>query len=144
MKPSTHLRIASIGTLLCAAGHSIGAPWTPATGPLESTLLESMKTLRFVVMGANRTYWDFYFGFGLSISIYLIAQAAVLWQLAMLAKTEASRYRSLMVTLLLSSLANGVVAWKYFFAAPLVLFAVVSLFIVLALVSAKPTPLAPN
>ncbi len=116
----------------------MGAPWTPATGSSASALIESMKTLHFDAMGADRTYWDFYYGWGLCISVYMLAQAVMLWQIATLAKTEASRYRPLMATLLLSYVANGVLAWKYFFIAPLALSAVVSLFILLALVSAKP------
>ena len=59
MKASILLRIASVMAFLLTAGHTMGAPWTPATGEPELAVIESMKELHFTVMGADRTYWDF-------------------------------------------------------------------------------------
>jgi hypothetical protein len=74
MTPSFLLRIAAAITLLYCAGHTMGMPWTPATGPQEAAVLDAMKTTRFDTMGTVRTYWDFYFGFGAAISVYLALQ----------------------------------------------------------------------
>jgi hypothetical protein len=38
-----------------------------------------MKSHHFDAMGFSRTYWDFYYGFGLVISGYLLVQAVMLW-----------------------------------------------------------------
>jgi hypothetical protein len=82
------LLVASVITFLYFVGHTLGMPWTPVVGPQEVTLLESIKSHRFDAMGFSRTYWDFYYGFGLVISGYLLVQAVVLWQLASRAKTD--------------------------------------------------------
>jgi len=44
MTPSFLLRIAAVITLLYCAGHTMGMPWTPATGPQEAAVLDAMKT----------------------------------------------------------------------------------------------------
>src|SRR5713101_1616350 len=67
MNSSTFLRVASIITLLYFAGHTAGIPWTPAVGPGEVAVLEAMKSHSFATQGFQRTYWDFYFGFGVII-----------------------------------------------------------------------------
>jgi hypothetical protein len=71
VEPWIMLRVASVITFLYFAGHTLGIPWTPAVGPQEVTLLESMKSHHFDAMGFSRTYWNFYYGFGLVISGYL-------------------------------------------------------------------------
>ena len=93
MKTSTLLRIASVVTFLYFAGHTAGMPWTPGEGPAELAVIEAMKSNRFAAMGSSRTYWDFYFGFGVIISVLQLVQAVVLWQLGTLAKTDAARLR---------------------------------------------------
>ncbi|MGH8456704.1 MAG: LIC_13387 family protein [Stenotrophobium sp.] len=118
MKASLFLRIAAIIGFVFGAGHSLGGPWTPALGVAETALINSMKSLQFTVMGASRTYWDFYFGFGLIISIYLFAQAFVLWQVASIAKSSAQQVRPIMLTLLASYLVSGIVAFKFLFVVP--------------------------
>ena len=93
-RPTVGLAVAaSVIGLLFAVGHSMGAPWTPVTGPQESAVVQSMKAIRFKVMGVDRSYWEFYFGFGVSISVYLLALALVLWQTANFARSDARRAR---------------------------------------------------
>lgn len=121
MNPTLLLRIAAGVCLLTAIGHTLGAPWTPATGTAASAVIGSMKALQFSAMGTDRTYWDFYYGFGVSISVYLFAQAIVLWQIAAVAKSAARQMRPMMLTFLASNLISGAITWKYFFAAPLIL-----------------------
>src|SRR5437763_6264408 len=120
MKSSTFLRIASIITLLYFAGHTSGIPWTPDVGPGAMAVLEAMKSHSFDAMGSTRTYWDFYFGFGVIISLYLLTQAVVLWQLGYLAKTDALRVRPIVAVFFVAFIANTVLAWKYFFVLPVI------------------------
>lgn len=128
------LRIASVIALLFAVGHTMGSPWTP--GP--ASVVEVMKSVSFDAMGANRSYWEFYFGFGVTISVYMFAQTALLWLLATLAKTQPAATRPFVVVLLASYAANGFVAWKYFFPLPLVLSVAIVICLALALVVSKP------
>ena len=87
MKTSPLLRLASLVTLLFAAGHTLGGldSWSPVG---ENDILRAMKSFRFDAEGVSRTYFDLYRGFGLSISVYLILQTVLLWQLAMIAKLD--------------------------------------------------------
>ena len=134
MKSSTFLRIASVITFLYFAGHTAGIPWTPAVGPGEAPVLEAMKAHSFDVLGSKRTYWDFYFGFGVVISGYLMVQAVVLWQLGSLAKAEPSRVSGIAASLLIAFIVNAFLAWRYFFAIPAVMAISISGCLALALV----------
>ena len=120
-RPHILLRIASIIALLFAAGHTAGAPWTPTKGIAEQGLVMMMKGVHFDVMGTQRTYFDFYQGFGVSISVYLLAQAIILWQAGDIAKANAAAARPIMLTMLASYVAISVITVMYFFAAPIVL-----------------------
>src|SRR6478672_5152544 len=102
MKSSTFLRIAAVITFLYFAGHTAGIPWTPAVGPGELPVLESMKAHSFDADGFKRTYWDFYSGFVVIISGYLLVQPVVLWQLGSLAKIEGLRIRPIVASFFLA------------------------------------------
>ena len=90
MKPFILLRITSVITLIFAIGHSLGGmeSWSPMG---DTEVLKAMKAFRFNAEGVTRTYFDFYLGFGLILSVYLFLQAVLLWQLAALAKTRLGR-----------------------------------------------------
>ncbi len=120
MNTTLLLRIAALIALLFALGHSAGAPWTPTEEPSAASVVAAMKSVSFDVVGAHRSYWDFYFGFGVGLSIYMFAQAAFLWLLAALAKTQAAAVRSFVIVLLAANIANGVVLWRHFFIVPIV------------------------
>lgn len=119
MSPAILLRIAALIGLLLAAGHSRGAPWTPVKEGPAAALLDSMKSLQMTVMGARHSYWDFYQGFGFSLSACLFMMALLLWQLASLAKQDARRLRPLLLTLAAGYAAVGILGWQYIFVLPL-------------------------
>jgi len=129
------LRIASVIALLFALGHTSGGPWTPSEDPSAVSVVEAMKSVNFDVMGSNRSYWEFYLGFGLSISVYMFAQAAFLWLLATLAKTQPASVRPLVAVFLASYALNGFFAWRYFFVLPVVLSVVMVVCLVFALLT---------
>lgn len=135
MKPSLLLRVASILTLLFAVGHSLGglSLWSPAG---ETEVLGAMRSFHFDASGVSRTYLDFYLGFGFILSVYLLAQAVVLWQLASLARTDANRLRPLIGTFFLASVVSAFLSWRYIFLVPVVSFLVIAVCLGLAFYAA--------
>ena len=115
------IRAASVVTLLYAIGHSAGYPWTPVHGPREAAVIDGMKSLTLRAIGANRSYWDFYQGFGIALGALLLFQAVVLWQLAAVAESEWGRVRAILLTFAAAFAVNAVIVAKYFFALPLIL-----------------------
>jgi hypothetical protein len=125
------LRISSIISLLLAAGHTLGGrrQWSPMG---ETQVLRSMRANHFDTMGVNRSYLDFYMGFGYSLSMTLLMQAIVLWQLATLARRDASLARPMIVIFAAGNLGLSLIAWYWIFPLP----ATVSLLVAVTLGSA--------
>ena len=142
MKAFHFLRVAAVLTLLYCAGHTIGMPWTPYRDGEAASVLEAMKGHAFEAEGFKGTYWDLYFGFGLIISVYLLVQAAVLWQVASLASTDAIRARPIVVSFLVAFVINAALSWKYFFVVPVVLAGLIAICLAIALVLAGRTQAA--
>ena len=137
MKTSTLLKIAAVLMLLYFAGHTAGGPWTPGEAAADVAVVDAMKSKHFPVIGMSRSYWDFYFGFGLIISVMQLFQAVLLWQLATLAKTEAARLRPIIAVFCLSLVVNAILSSVYFFPIPLVTASLIAICLALAFVSAK-------
>jgi len=142
MKAHHFLRVAAVVTLLYCAGHTIGMPWTPYTDAEATSVLETMKGHSFEAEGFKGTYWDIYFGFGLVISVYLLVQAAVLWQVASLAKLDATRVRPIVVSFLIAFVVNAALSWKYFFIVPVVMAGIIAICLAIAIVLAGQTQVA--
>jgi len=132
MKTSNLLRIAAIITLVFFAGHTSGYPWTPDAGPAGLAVIDAMKGHSFDVVGSTRTYWDFYVGFGLAISLFQLMQAVVLWQLAGIARTDAASVRPMIAAFSIAYFINTLLAVKFFFVIPLVTSLVIALVLALA------------
>jgi len=117
MTTTLWLRIAAIISLVFTAGHTLGGlrKWSPMG---ENKVLEAMTAVRFDTMGANRSYLDFFMGFGWSISVAMLMQSILLWQLAPLAGTEPERVRPMIAVFALATLASGVIAWRFIFPVP--------------------------
>jgi hypothetical protein len=118
--PLLPLRLASILSLLFDAGHTAGglkSSWSPI-GP--SPVLIAMRTFHFNVGAMSRSYLDLYRGFGFLLSVYLIMQAVLLWQLGSLARTDRSLARPLVWTFFVASLAIGGLTWGFLFVTPVI------------------------
>jgi hypothetical protein len=137
MKPVIFLRIASVLTLIHAALHTIGGVFGGAAPGVQQATVAVMKANEFAVMGVTRSYWDFYMGLGLVVSVFLTMEAVVFWQLGSLAKADALRLRPVLATFLIGYLGAAVVSYRYFFAGPVITEILIALCLGLALASAK-------
>jgi hypothetical protein len=115
------LRVAAVLSLLHCLGHTIGGVFgvDAPSGTKEGTVVEAMKSNQFDVMEATRSYWDFFIGYGLTISFSALFQTVVLWQLAGLVKTDPRRMRPIIAAFLVANIGFAILAWKYFFIPPL-------------------------
>ena len=131
MTTTLFLRIASVISLVFTAGHSLGGlkKWSPIG---DNEVLRAMTAVHFDTMGANRSYLDFFMGFGWSISVAMLMQTVLLWQMASLARTDAARVRPMIAVVALATLGSGVIAWRFIFPVP----ALFSLVLLAALVAA--------
>ena len=93
MRPVIFLRIASVLTLIHAALHTIGGVFGGVGPGAQQAAVMAMKTNEFLAMGAMRSYWDFYMGMGLAVSVLLTAESVMFWQLGSLAKNDGARLR---------------------------------------------------
>jgi hypothetical protein len=130
------LRIASVISLIFTAGHTMGglSQWSPMG---ENPVLKAMTDVRFETMGANRSYLDFFMGFGWSISVLMLMETILLWQLASLAKTDPGRLRPMIAVLSLATVGTGIIAWRFIFPVPALFSAVLAIVLGLAYISAR-------
>jgi hypothetical protein len=137
MKPVIFLRIASVLTLIHAVLHTIGGVFSDAGPGPASIAVAAMKANEFVLMGHMRSYWAFYRGLGLGVSITLTGDALVFWLLGNLAKSDAARLRPIMATFLAAYLALAVNSQAYFFLAPVIVESLIAACLGLAIFTAK-------
>lgn len=107
MTASGALRISSVASFLTAIGHTLGGrkSWSPM-GP--NPVLEAMQSVPFKVFGVTRTYLDFYRGFGFCLSVFMLLQAVLLWQLAGSVRTNPASARPMIASFLIASIAVGI------------------------------------
>jgi hypothetical protein len=121
VKPTLFLRTASVLTLIHCVLHTIGGVLgKPQHGAEEIAVIGAMKSHSFNLMGSMRSYWDFNIGYGLSVTLSLLVQGLLFWQLATMAKTSAAWTRPIVLLFCLNFLVMTVIAGKYFFIAPAV------------------------
>ncbi len=90
MKTVVYIRIAAVLTLIHAVLHTIGGVFGSVSPGPEAVAVAAMKGNQFVAMGNLRTFWDFYRGMGLAVSVFLTMESVVLWLLASLARSRAN------------------------------------------------------
>jgi hypothetical protein len=109
-------RIAAVLILLFDLGHSAGFPWSD---PKWGVDVGPMRSSHFNVLGFSRTYWDFYVGFGLFITVFLLLAAMLAWQLGSLAAQTLTLMRLTAWALAACFAAVTVLSWMYFFIIPI-------------------------
>jgi hypothetical protein len=116
-KAGLPLRIASVISLVFAVGHTLGGfkGWSPVG---DNDVLTAMRTFHFDVEGVNRSYYQLYRGFGFLLTVYLVLQAVLLWQLASLARANRLLARPLVWSFFVSSFPIGALTWIFLFPTP--------------------------
>ena len=132
------LRFAAILSFLFFLGHSAGMPWTPSIGAGPEVVVRGMRSVRFGVFGNSRTYWDFYQGFGLTVSVLQLLGSVVLWLLAGLAADAPARVRPFVLAFFVASLGQLVLVVRYFFLPPIVFCVAITVCLGLALWTSQP------
>jgi hypothetical protein len=114
------LRIASVLALVHGVLHTIGGVFgSIQPGPMQAAAT-AMQVNRFEAMGANRSYWDYFIGYGLVLTVKFLVETVVFWQLASLVKFYGLRIRPLLIAFSVGYVADAFLAWRYFFAGPAV------------------------
>jgi hypothetical protein len=79
MQASIFYRIAAVLLLLFAAGHTLGIRQSDPNWGVDAAV-GSMRSIRFDVLGFNRTLWDFFVAAGFSVGLFYVFAAILAWQ----------------------------------------------------------------
>ena len=121
MKSSYWLRGLAVILGLFTLGHTLGTAAPRVTrGADEAAVFDAMRRFRFPVMGYERSYWDFYRGFALTISLQLLIATIIAWQLGSLAKRDPRAALPMTGALVASSVGMLVLGQLFFFNGPIV------------------------
>jgi hypothetical protein len=131
MKISVLYRIASILLFLFAVGHTVGFRQVNPSWGLDS-MIQSMRSIHFDANGSDRTYWDFFVGFGLFVTVLMLLASVILWQLAGLAPDTLGKMRFTTWGFVLCFAVVTYLSWRYFFLAPMIFSAAILMCLTLA------------
>jgi hypothetical protein len=137
MKPIVFLRIASVLTVIHSVLHTVGGVFGKPEAGVAAATEAAMRANQFVAFGFTRTYFQFYRGMGLGITIFLTAEAIVFWQLSTLAKTDAARLRPIVATFMVAYLVFAVNSYVFIFTAPVIVETLIAACLGMAIATAK-------
>ena len=122
-------RIAAVLILLFDVGHTAGYPWSDPSWGVD---LGAIQSSHFKVLGFTRTYWNFYVGFGLFVSVFLLLAAIFAWQLSSLPAETLRLLRGSAWALSVCFAAVTVLSWMYFFTIPIAFSGVITVCLIVA------------
>lgn len=123
-------RLAAYFLVLYAFGHTLGAVIeTPKFGPESDAVISMMKSVHVLAQGAVRTWYGFYLGFGWFVSVFFVFSIVVLWHLGARTVRDRVGLAPIAWSLFLSHAAGSIIAWVYFFPAPIILSTVITMLV---------------
>jgi hypothetical protein len=131
MRPSLLYRVAAVLLALFAAGHTAGFREVDPQWGIDA-VINGMKASSFQVLGMQRTYWDFFVGLGLFVSVLQLFAALVAWQLATLDPPILARMGLIRWGFVVAFVGLSGLSWRYFFPIPLLFSVAIALCLVLA------------
>jgi hypothetical protein len=121
MKSWMWLRGLAVLLALFAAGHTLGTASPHVTrGAQEAAVFDAMQSFRFPIMGFSRSYWEFYRGLALTVTVLMFALAVMAWQIGAISRRVGRAALPLVITLQLACVGLLIVGWFFFFGAPIV------------------------
>jgi len=121
MKPVMWFRALAVVLALFALGHAVGTRHAVTTDTREAAVISAMNGFRVPVMGFERTYWEFYRGFSVFITVLLAALMVIAWQLGGLSRRDARGALPIATTVLVACVGQLILAFVYFFTAPIIM-----------------------
>ena len=119
MSAATILRIAAAVAAIQGTAHAaLFLRAKPRHGPAEVAVVEAMKANRFDFAGASRSYWDFYFGYGLQAAGACLVEALLFVFLARVAAAEPPLARPIVALFVAVNIAHAILTARYFFYLP--------------------------
>jgi hypothetical protein len=119
MKQITLFRTASVLLVFFCVLHTLGGMISQKSlGAASDSVFEQMKRVHFDFNGADCTWYGFWFGFGLTVSAFLLLSAIIAWELSGVDLALWPQLRCIAWALVASQAFNTVISWKYFFAGP--------------------------
>jgi hypothetical protein len=138
MRPAVFLRIASVLTLLHGALHTVGGVFGKPAPGISAATEALMRANYFQVLGVTRSYWEFYRGMGLGITISLTAEGLLFWLLGSLARRHAAELRPILWIFAIAYLIFAVNSYAYFFYGPVIGEILIAACLLGAIATAKP------
>jgi hypothetical protein len=139
VKTSVLYRLSAVLMLLFDVGHTVGFRESDPKWGVD-TLIGSMRSIHFDYQGFSRTYWDFFVGLGLLVTVFLLFAAVLAWQLGGLPAETLPLMRGTSWALALCFLAVTILSWRYFFIVPLIFSIVITVCLIAAAwLSARPS-----
>jgi len=118
-------RIAAVGLVLFAAGHTFGFLSFRPSSAEGLAVYNAMNSVQFDFNGAVRSYAEFYTGFGLMVTAYLLFCAFLAWHLSSLSASQPKAIGVLAWVFVAVQLASLVLSILYFFLVPALLSGVI-------------------
>ena len=120
-------RISAFVLVLFAAGHTLGFMKFKAPTPEGIAVQKAMDNVRFSLGAKSYTYGDFYRGFGLFCTAYLLFAAFLAWQLGTMAGSAPQAIGALGWVFFGLQLVGIVLSWRYFVPPPIIFSAVLAI-----------------
>jgi len=119
MKYFSLFRVAAYLTLLFCAGHTAGGMLAQKSlGPASDAVFAAMKSTHFTFNGADSTWYGFWFGFGVTVSAFLVLVAVTALVLDRVTPQAWPQVQAIAWALIVAMGFNAFIAWRYFFAGP--------------------------
>lgn len=95
MKLFTPFRAASVLLAIFCIMHTAGGMLAQKSlGPASDGVFEAMKRVHFEFNGADCTWYGFWFGFGLTATLFLLLSSVIAWELDRIAADLWPRLRT--------------------------------------------------
>lgn len=115
----TPYRLATYLLLFFAVAHTAGGLFGQREGGAEAeAVFRAMKVVKFPMMGATCSWYGFWLGFGLLVTVFLLFAAAITWQLDRLGRERRRPFLPIAWALFASMVVTAGLSWAYFFAPP--------------------------
>lgn len=119
MKLLSPYRIAAALLVVFCVMHTAGGMFSEHSfGTEADAVFASMKAVHFDFNGSDSTWHGFWFGFGLTSSVFMLLSAFAAWKLDVVPGESWRHVSSIAWALVVAQAANAVLSWAYFFAGP--------------------------